>query len=111
MRDFGIQLNGNTENGEVMDLAIDVVRDTEGKIVSGLKLGNTLEQNKALLLIAAPGDFKLNPTLGVGIEDILLDDELTFWRHRIRQEFSKDKLNITRLDVYTNKPIKIDAQY
>ena len=111
MKDFGIQLTDNTENGELMDMKIVPVTDPSGLIVSGLALGNTLQQNKALILIAQPNDFKFDPTLGVGLEDSLLSDDLLEYRHRVREHFAKDGLKIKVLDLYTKERIDIQASY
>lgn len=107
----GIQLIDNTNDGEVMDVKINVLRDAYNKIVTGIVVGNTLEQNKALILMAHPGDFKFNPLLGVGIEDALLSDDFLDFRHSIREHFAKDGLKVTKLDFYENKPFKVDANY
>ena len=111
MRDNGIQIIGDPSAGVVGDLLIDVKTDNTGLITSGLTIGNTLEQNKALILIAEPGSFKQFPTLGVGINSALLSDDFLFLRHIIRREFQKDKLTITKLDLYPNQPILINAKY
>lgn len=110
-KDRGIQLNGTLKQGDLMDLSVEVVKDASGKIVSGLKIGDTLEQNKALILITHPGELKFNPDLGVGISDMLLDHDYLNYRHRIREHFAKDGLKVTHLDLYENKPLRIDANY
>ncbi len=112
MKDKAIQIIDTTDVGEVMDLKIDPIRGDDGKIISGLVVGNTLEQNKALILLAQPCDFKFKPTLGVGIEDFLLEDaDLLECRHRIRENFRQDGLKIKDLDLYDINSVKIDAGY
>ncbi len=111
MKDRGIQVISNTDEGNVLDLKVAPVYDVYGKIVSGLVVGDTLEQNKAFILLAQPGDFKFMPTLGVGIEDMILDDDLLAFRHKIRQNFALDGLKITDLDLYHTGRIKIEAHY
>lgn len=111
MKAIGIQYNDNNDNGEVLDLKVSVVRDASGKIVSGLVVGNTLEQNKASILIAHQGDFKFNPDLGVGLGDIVLSSDYLEYRHKIREHFSKDGLIVETLDLFENKPLKIVANY
>lgn len=107
----GIQLNDTADSGSIMDLKISPVLDASGKIVSGLVVGDTLQQNKALILIAQQGEFKFRPDIGVGIEDILLDNDYLKFRHKIREHFEKDGLKVTTLDLYANKPITIVADY
>lgn len=111
MKDRAIQLIDSTDTGRVLDLKINVVRGSNGKILSGVTIGNTLEQNKALILLAQAGDFKFNPMLGVGIENLLLDDDLLAFRHKIREEFAKDGLKVKTLNLYNINNIEIDANY
>lgn len=110
-KDKGIQLIDNYDDGEVLDLKIKVQRDASGRIVRGLVVGNTLEQNKALMLIGHQGDFKFRPDLGVGLEDIVQSEDYLEYRHRIREHFEIDGLTVTRLDLYEKKPLIIEAQY
>ena len=111
MKSIGIQYNDNNDNGEVLDLKVSVVRDASGKIMAGLVIGNTLEQNKASILIAHQGDFKFNPDLGVGLGDIALSSDYLEYRHKIREHFAKDGLVVETLDLFENKPLKIIANY
>ena len=111
MKSIGIQLNDNNDSGDVLDLKINVVRDSAGKIVSGLVIGDTLEQNKAIILIAHEGQLKGNPDVGIGIGDIALSSDYLEYRHKIREHFAKDGLVVETLDLYENKPIKIIANY
>jgi len=110
-KDIGIQVIGDASEGNVMDLKIQVQRNALGLISQGVVIGNTLEQNKAFILIAHPSDFKMNPTLGVGIQDILLGSNLLEYRHRIREHFAMDGLKVTSLDLYNIDRIKIEAEY
>ncbi|GEP52384.1 hypothetical protein FNO01nite_30560 [Flavobacterium noncentrifugens] len=111
MKNRAIQYNDRNDSGEVLDLKIQPVRGSDGKIISGIVIGNTLEQNKALILIAHQGDFKFNPDLGVGLEDILLSEEYLTYRHLIREHMAKDGLKVESLDFYQNKPFKLIASY
>lgn len=111
MKGIGIQLNDNLDQGEVMDLKIDPLRDESGKIIRGIVVGHTLEQNKALILLTHPGEFKFKPDLGVGIEDLLLSSDFLEYRHRIREQFEKDGLKVTKVDLYPNRAFNIEAQY
>ncbi len=111
MKDFGIQVNDNPTNDNIMDLKTEVHYDSSGKIIQGVILGNTLEQNKAFLLLAQPNDLKGNPTLGVGIEDLLLSGDLLEYRHKIREHFNRDGLIVDTLDLYNLQNINIEAHY
>lgn len=108
-KDFGIQYKSNNEG--LFDLDIKVKRDSSGRIISGLVLGGTLQQNMACILIAEPGDFKENLSLGVGIRNALLDEDLLPYRHQIKEQFANDGLYVSSLDFYDISKFKIDAEY
>lgn len=110
-KNIGIQVIDNTDEGTVLDLKINPVRNADNKIVRGLVIGHTLEQNKAFILIGQPNDFKSHPTLGVGFEDNLLGEDLLEYRHKIREHFAKDGLKVTQLDLYNLEGVKIEAHY
>lgn len=111
MKAIGIQLDDNIDQGNLMDIKINPVRDIDGKIVSGFVIGSTLEQNKALILIGSQGDFKYKPELGVCFEDILLGADLLEYRHKITEHFAMDGLKIEELDLYRTDNINIIANY
>jgi len=108
---IAIQVNDPVSGGDVFDLRINVKRDAEGKIVSGLSIGDTVPQNQAAILITAPGENKEYPTLGVDINQLILDDDLLGMRHSIRRNFAMDDLQLTMLELYDTKRIKIESKY
>lgn len=108
-KDFGIQYIPT--NDAHFDLDIQIKKDTSGKIISGVVLGPTLEQNMACLLIAEPGDYKGNADLGVGLRSALLGEDLLEYRHQIKEQFAKDGINIKHLDLYNLNKFSIDAEY
>lgn len=107
---IGIQYNDSSDE-TVYDLKVEVVKDAFGKITSGLVIGSTLEQNMASLLIAEPGDFKANLSLGVGLRSALLGEDLLEYRHAIKEQFAQDGLTISHLDLYNLEEFSIDAEY
>lgn len=109
MKDRGIQLTDGTLND--LDLKIEVVRGSDGLITQGLVIGDTMNQNQALILIANPGEFKFNPTIGVAIDELLLDNDYLRFRHRIREHFEKDGLKVRSIQLSEGKPLLIDASY
>lgn len=111
MKRTGIQLVDNNDEGTVMDVKIKPIRNASNKIISGLVIGDTLQQNKALILLAHQGEIKFKPDLGVGLEDILLSSDYLEYRHKIREHFAKDGLKTTTVELYENKPFKIIADY
>lgn len=111
MKDIGIQLNEDNSTGDILDLKIEPKYDSQGMIISGLCIGSTLEQNKAIILIAHQGELKHRPDAGVGLEDLLLSSDYLDFRHKIREQFAKDGLKVTQLDLFENKPRIIKANY
>lgn len=108
-KDFGIQYT-TTEDGN-FDLDIKVLRDSSDKIISGVVLGITMEQNMACMLIAEPGDYKGNVDLAIGLRSALLGEDLLEYRHLIKEQFAKDGINIKHLDLYNLNKFSIDAEY
>jgi hypothetical protein len=111
MKSKGLQVIDNSDDGIVCDIKISPIRDSSGKIVQGLVIGNTLEQNMAFILTGQQGDFKSNPDLGVNMGELLLSDDFLEYRHKIRSHFAKDGLKIKILDLFDGKPFKVDATY
>ena len=111
MKGKGIQVNDHNDTGEILDLKIEPIRDSSGKIVSGLVVGPTLEQNIAMIMMLHQGELKSNPDLGVGIQDIVLSEDYLGYRHKIREHLKKDGLTVSQLDLFEGKPFKIVAEY
>lgn len=111
MKSTGIQLVDNTDVGQLMDLKVNVIRDASGKIKQGLCIGDTLNQNKALIIIANPGEFKFNPTLGVAIDELILDEDYLRFRHRITDHLKRDGMIVRSVQFSKDKPLVIDADY
>lgn len=109
MKGIGIQFTDG--NQEAFDLKIEVQRDSNGLITQGLVVGDTMNQNQALILIANPGEFKFNPTIGVAIDELLLGNDFLRFRHRIREHFEKDGLIVNSIQLSEGKPLKIEASY
>lgn len=92
------------------DLLLDLRRDAHGKIAQGICLGETTPQNQTFLLVAHKGEFKENPTIGVGLSEILNDHDFTYWKRLITIEFERDGLHIDRLSLNT-AGLDIEAHY
>lgn len=105
MRGKGILLD------DAFGLKVLPVRDTSGKIISGLQVGNTLYQNQALILILHPGALKLAPTVGVGISDILQSNDFPFWRRKIKLQMEADGQRVTAVSFSLSQKLTIDAHY
>jgi hypothetical protein len=111
MKNKGIQLADSSLGLQSIDLKIDVLRDEIGMITQGLVVGEILNQNQAVILIANPGEFPFNPKLGVAIDELLLDDDYLKFKHRIREHLVKDGMIVKSIDFSSVTPLKIDASY
>ena len=111
MKDIGIQLKDSSNAVENIDLKVTVLRGDDNKIISGLAVGSTMAQNQAVMLIANPGEFPFNPTIGVAIDELILDNDYLRFRHRIRDHFAKDGLIVKRVELSENQPLQIEAYY
>lgn len=93
-----------------MDLDIKVVKDSSGKIESGVVLADTLSQNQALILHLHKGELKDDVSVGVGIADMLLDDDVLGWRSEIREQMEMDGQTVNSVEI-TSDGIVIDSKY
>lgn len=105
MRGNGIMIDDGYE------IKVEPKRDATGKIVSGFVLGPTLYQNTGLILICRKGEFKEQPALGVGIEDVLLDQDYLEWRRRIRINLELDDQRVKEIRFSSQDKLFIDAHY
>jgi hypothetical protein len=80
--------------------------------VSGghLALGDVLEQNQALILMLHRGELKERPAVGVGISDMLLDNDPIYWRTQIREQLEMDGQTVGSI-VLTSTDITIESTY
>ena len=92
------------------DLAVNVTRDTSGKITGGLVIGDILRQNQALLLVLHKGELKSDPSVGVGISDMLLDHNLRIWKKEIREQMELDGQKVDSIQI-TYAGLVIDSKY
>lgn len=100
-------------NGIVMkdyDPLIDVRRDGEGRITEGLRVGEVLRQNQALILTLHKGELKERPLVGVGLSDMLLDNDPMYWRSSIMEQLELDGQTVGSVEITING-VKIDAEY
>ena len=92
------------------DLDIKVVEDANGRILSGLVVGDILHQNQAMLLVLHKGDLKDDVSVGVGIDRMLLDSDWLGWSREIREQLEMDGQKVESV-VVNSKTIKIKASY
>lgn len=92
------------------DIAVKVKRDKFGRIESGLIVGDILHQNQAIILTMRKGDLKENPSIGVGLSDMVLEHNLIAVRNEIRQQLEMDGQRVSSIKV-TSAAVHIDANY
>ena len=92
------------------DIAVKVKRDRFGRIESGLIVGDILHQNQAIILTMRKGDLKENPSIGVGLPDMVLEHNLMAVRNEIRQQLEMDGQRVNSINV-TSAAVHIDANY
>lgn len=95
----GIQLTND------YDTDIALVR-VAGKIISGMIVGPVTAQNQALLLFCHPGMIKEQPTLGAGIDDLLLNEEVISVRRRIEDTLRRDGQVVEVLNIKDKVTLK-----
>lgn len=92
------------------DIAVNITKDSAGKITRGWVLGDVLHQNQAIILSIHQGELKEDPSRGVGIADMLLDDNPLLWRLRIREQLEMDGQTVESITI-NNHSIDIQATY
>lgn len=70
-------------------------------------IGTVDLQCKALILQAQKGEFKEYPTLGVGINDSLFDENTEELKKQIIEEFEKDNIYNSTVNISSNGTITI----
>jgi hypothetical protein len=105
MKDKGMILKPDN-----FDLGIKVVRDAGGKIVQGLYVGDVTKQNTSVILYMQPGEMKEQPTVGVGINNMLLDKDYLLYKHKIRQQLNAEGMQVNHLEI-NGQNIEINASY
>lgn len=103
-KSIGILLDANG------DLYIRPVRDENGLIVQGIQIGDVTNQNMDMILRMQPGELKEHPTVGVGIDNMLLDKDYLEYKHKIRQQLADDGMEVNHLEI-NGKNIEINAKY
>lgn len=92
------------------DIDVRVTRDHQGKITSGMVVADILHQNQAIILTTRKGELKENPSVGVGLGDMLLEHDLMAIRSEIRQQLELDGQKVTSV-VVSSSNVTIEATY
>lgn len=72
--------------------------------------GDATSEHQELLIYSAKGDWKENPTVGVGAAGFLKDEDVNGLLGEIKKEFERDGM-IVRSVSFTDEKIKVDASY
>lgn len=92
------------------DIDIRVAKDASGKIDTGFALADILPQNQALILTMHKGELKEDISVGVGLSDMLLDNDILAWRSEIREQMELDGQTVNSVQITTERVI-IDSKY
>lgn len=93
------------------DLDILVRNDSEGKIVSGLRIGDSVYQQQTLLLVANKGEIKHSPLVGVGLNSFLLDDGSNDELYQeIGSQFRRDGMTVRSIS-FTDGKLNVESEY
>lgn len=89
---------------------ITIKKDELGLITQGLTLGDTLRQNQAIILAMHQGELKERPMMGVGVSDMLLDNDPIYWRTKIKEQLEMDgqKVDSVKISKYG---LAIESKY
>jgi len=74
-------------------------------------IGESTYQHQKILLFGDKGQFKADPTIGIGSRRYLESHRVDDFAREIRQEFIKDGMTIRSLKVGQDLEINIDAIY
>ena len=97
----GIQLTWGTDAGNYLEPVVEK---------GSLAVGDILRQNQALLLMLRKGELKERPAVGVGIGDMLLDNDPIYWRTQIKDQLEMDGQKVGSVKL-TQTGIQIEATY
>lgn len=83
------------------------------KIENGhIAIGETLPQNEFLLLVMNKGELKEDPMVGVGISDMINDNDILGWKRKIRDGLKADGMKVEQISISSDGRIKkLEAKY
>lgn len=74
-------------------------------------VGDSTMQNQYLILSTHKGEWKENPFIGAGVEDMLNDDGgEAYWKQKISEELERDGMDVEDVKI-NNGQIQINANY
>lgn len=96
-----------------MSKITDILLDNSGDLMfqnGDLVCGDSTKQHQNLLILTEKGEWKQNPTMGVGVSNYLLDDNYLPLKNEIEAQFEKDGITIESIQI-NNSKIQIIAEY
>jgi hypothetical protein len=90
----------------LLNSAFDLQYNANGEIIRG----ESSLQHQLLLLTCVKGDFKENPTVCVGAEGFLKENDPGSLLMEIKKEFERDGMKVNTVQLLGND-LKIDAVY
>jgi len=92
----------------------DIVLDTNtGDLVfinGDIAYGESTLQHQRDILQAHPGDYRYAPTVGVGVQDFVKDDDPENMLRAIAQQFTADGMTVNSI-VFSNNKVNVNANY
>jgi hypothetical protein len=74
-------------------------------------IGNSSNQHQEHILLAHKGEYREFPELGVGIKDMLGDDNIDFWLIEIKKNLQYDGMQVENVLFDNEGNINIDGDY
>lgn len=94
----------------MQDLLLDANKDLLFKN-GDLVIANSNNQNQELILTANKGEYKQHPEVGVGIEQMLGDDDFTPMLIEIKKQLEYDGMQIDDVRFTQDGKLFIDGKY
>lgn len=91
----------------------DILFTSDGDIdfsYNDIQYNESTCQHQRDILLARKGDYKLSPTVGVGIMDYVLDHTPDEMQREIRRQLFQDGMQVNKI-TYLNGILTIDAPY
>lgn len=81
------------------DIDITIVRDSSGKIVSGLQIGDVTRQNQKIIINASKGEIKEDPLMGVGAQIFVESEDKSGFAREIRSQLQRDGQTVNSITI------------
>lgn len=90
---------------------IILTTDLDLQVVNGdLVTGDSLKQAQQLLLGTNKGEWKQNPTMGVGVVNYLETASMSELSREIREQFTKDGMKVSSVNI-SGTTLNVEAEW